>query len=216
MVVVNRQADDDDTMPEYNDETKQLIQIADRTRREYDDIHRDYLDVQRQIEFVLVFLQRKHVESKNKKQKNTLSLFVCSELKKQLNVDIGRHGEYAAFIDQCYDYDERDYIYRVCMFKEVKQISRANGNNDVLIGRWDSWSGPANNRYERMTFNKGVTCWNGPTRSMTVTLQCGIEHRIMDVREPSRCEYAMLFETPSACDENIATSSVSHLDHAEF
>ena len=136
------------------------------------------------------------------------------ETKKQSDIDIGAHGEYAAFIEQCYDYDERDYTYRVCMFKHVKQISKSGGS-DVAIGYWDSWSGPSKNKYLNMKYANGATCWNGPARSIILTLKCALEHRIVDVREPSRCEYAMVFETPSACDETIATASPQS-NHVEF
>jgi protein kinase C substrate 80K-H len=66
-----------------------------------------------------------------------------------------------------------------------------------------------------MKYTNGASCWNGPARSLTVTFRCGLEHKIIDVREPSRCEYAMTFETPSACDETIATTNL-HFDHVEF
>jgi len=100
------------------------------------------------------------------------------------------------------------------MFKDARQISKGGGS-DVTIGYWDSWSGPENKKYSKMKYANGATCWNGPARSITTTLKCGLEHKIIDVREPSRCEYAAVFETPSACDENIAVAS-QHPEHVEF
>lgn len=141
--------------------------------------------------------------------------FFCfvSDLKRQSDVDIGVHGEYAAFIDQCYDYEEREYTYRLCMFKDARQIPKGGGG-DVTIGYWDSWNGPENNKYLTMKYGNGATCWNGPSRSLIVTFKCGLEHKIVDVREPTRCGYTMLFESPSACDERIASSI--HSEHDEF
>jgi len=176
----------DDTPPEYDDETKNLIQIADQARNEFYDAERKVQDIKRQQE----------------------------DLKRQADVDIGVHGEYAAFIDQCYDYEEREYTYRLCMFKDAKQIPKGGGS-EVTIGYWDSWAGPTENKYLKMRYGNGATCWNGPSRSLTVTFQCGIEHRPVDVREPTRCEYTMIFETPSACDEKVATSEF-HSAHDEF
>ncbi|CAF0992039.1 unnamed protein product [Adineta ricciae] len=176
----------DDTVPEYDDETKRLIQIADHARNEYHDVERRVHDVKREIE----------------------------DLKRQSDVDTGVHGEYSAFIDQCYDYEEREYTYRVCMFRDAKQIPKGGGG-EVIIGYWDSWVGPTTNKYLKMKYSNGATCWNGPARSLTVTFRCGIEHKIVDVREPTRCEYAMIFETPSACDETIA-SGTQHHGHEEF
>jgi len=100
------------------------------------------------------------------------------------------------------------------MFKDAKQISKGGGS-DVNIGSWDSWCGPEGNKYLKMKYTNGASCWNGPARSLTATFRCGLEHKIIDVREPSRCEYAMTFETPSACDETIATTNL-HFDHVEF
>ena len=100
------------------------------------------------------------------------------------------------------------------MFKDAKQIPKGGGS-EVTIGYWDSWSGPENNEYSKMKYGNGATCWNGPARSLTVTLRCGIENKAVDVREPTRCEYTMIFETPSVCDEKIATSTL-HADHAEL
>ncbi|CAF0901189.1 unnamed protein product [Adineta ricciae] len=176
----------DDTPPEYDDETKRLIQIADHARNEFNAIEGKILNIKQQIE----------------------------DLKKQSGVDTGPQGEYSAFIDQCYDYEEREYTYRVCMFKDARQIPKGGGS-EVTIGYWDSWSGPAENKYLRMKYANGATCWNGPPRSLTVTFRCGIEHKPVDVREPSRCEYAMIFETPSACDETVAATT-SHSTHVEF
>jgi len=142
-------------------------------------------------------------------------MFFSRDLKKQSEVDVGPLGEYSAFIDQCYDYEEREYTYRICMFKDVKQIPKGGGG-DVTVGYWDSWSGPENHKYLKMKYANGATCWNGPARSLTVTFRCGLEHKIIDVREPSRCEYAMIFETPSACDETIAATTTLHSEHVEF
>jgi len=100
------------------------------------------------------------------------------------------------------------------MFKDAKQISKGGGS-DVTIGYWDSWVGPGNNKYLKMKYSNGATCWNGPSRSLTVTFRCGIEHKAVDVREPTRCEYAMIFETPSSCQETIATGAL-HAEHDEF
>jgi len=50
-----------------------------------------------------------------------------------------------------------------------------------------------------MVYDNGEKCWNGPQRSISVTVICGEEDKISDVREPSKCEYSMIFATPSAC-----------------
>ncbi|CAF0852270.1 unnamed protein product [Rotaria sordida] len=176
----------DSVAPEYDDETKKLMEIAEEARNRYHEIGEKFLSIKHQIE----------------------------DLKKQSTVDAGPHDEYSPIIDQCFDYEEREYTYRICMFKTAKQISKGGGS-EVIIGYWDSWCGPKDNKYLKMKYSNGATCWNGPPRSLIVTLQCGIEQKLTDVREPSRCEYTIIFETPLACDENIATTSL-HSDHVEF
>ena len=136
------------------------------------------------------------------------------DLKRQSDTDLGVHGEYSPLVNQCYEYDEREYTYRICMFKDAKQISKGGGG-EVTIGYWDSWFGPEDNKYLQMRYANGVTCWNGPARTLTVTFQCGIEFKIANVKEPIRCDYRMTFEAPSACNETIATAPL-HNEHDEF
>ena len=51
-------------------------------------------------------------------------------------------------------------------------------------------------------FDKGAKCWNGPNRSITVTLKCGSKNELGKVAEPSVCEYVADFTTPVACEES--------------
>lgn len=141
--------------------------------------------------------------------------FSYRDLKKESNVDLGPNSEYAPILDQCFDYEEREYTYQICMFKTARQIPKGGGGGEITLGYWDSWFGPKENKYLSMKYTNGATCWNGPARSLTVTLECSVEQKLIDAREPSRCEYTVTFQTPLACDERIATTS-SHPDHVEF
>lgn len=62
-----------------------------------------------------------------------------------------------------------------------------------------------------MSFTNGQSCWNGPMRSLRVSLSCAAEHRILSVDEPEVCKYTMRFETPAACTAEHATEAQREL-----
>lgn len=73
--------------------------------------------------------------------------------------------------------------------------------------------------YSRQHYTRGTKCWNGPSRSVTVssthfiftmiqylTLQliqfvmtCGTENAILTVSEPEKCEYDLTGTSPALC-----------------
>ena len=57
-----------------------------------------------------------------------------------------------------------------------------------------------------MVYEGGANCWNGPDRSVKVTLICGETNDVIAVEEPSRCTYTMVFATPAVCEEKHATA----------
>lgn len=56
-------------------------------------------------------------------------------------------------------------------------------------------------QYAGMRYTGGQGCWNGPARSAKVVFSCGLEHKLLSVVEPSKCEYEMEFQTPAACSK---------------
>jgi len=52
---------------------------------------------------------------------------------RRLNVDYGLDGSWEALKDVCIEKDIREYKYRFCFFKEIKQ-------NHVLIGKYIDWA----------------------------------------------------------------------------
>ena len=126
---------------------------------------------------------------------------LVSEIRKveeKLAIDYGKEGEFAALDEQCFDYTDLEYVYTLCLFGKATQKAKSGGS-EVSLGYWQEWAGPEENRYAKMKYDRGFTCWNGPARSTVVTLTCGIEHKLISVTEPSRCEYAMEFSTPAVC-----------------
>lgn len=55
-----------------------------------------------------------------------------------------------------------------------------------------------------MKFTNGQHCYQGPNRSMTVTLECGVDEELLAVDEPSKCAYTATLRTPAACDDKYA------------
>ena len=52
------------------------------------------------------------------------------------------------------------------------------------------------------TCTHGQHCWNGPARSLTVTMRCGGADAVLKVEEPEVCVYAMDMESPAACTDD--------------
>ncbi|XP_054706634.1 glucosidase 2 subunit beta-like [Uloborus diversus] len=135
------------------------------------------------------------------------------KLQTDLDSDFGKDREFAALKGQCFDFDDREYTYRFCPFDKASQISKSGGS-DVSLGRWGSWVGPEENRYSKMRYDNGQTCWNGPARSVVVLLHCGLENKLLSSSEPNRCEYLFEFSTPAMCalHENVSQTEHQHTE----
>ncbi|XP_074479514.1 glucosidase 2 subunit beta-like isoform X2 [Sebastes fasciatus] len=96
-----------------------------------------------------------------------------SDLRKKLAIDYGPDWEFLFLNSQCY---------------KLK-----------VYERWGMWAGTPKNQYSQMVYENGEPCWQGGSRSTTVTLTCGTETALRSVKEPSKCQYIMDFQTPVAC-----------------
>lgn len=134
-----------------------------------------------------------------------------SEAKKKLEMDLGPNGEFASMIDHCFEYEDREYVYKLCPFEKTVQKSK-NNHVETSIGHWKSWNEEGGNKYASMKFENGLACWNGPQRSTKVLLTCGLENKLTAVSEPNRCEYEMKFETPALCESHVDQHSHAHED----
>ena len=166
---------DGDKMPEYDEETNALIAAADNVRDAHRDAERRKTDLEREI----------------------------GDLNKFLGMDFGHEYEFTHLYDNCYEYTDLEYTYKMCAFGKVSQKPKSGGRENSL-GQWGSWSG--DKRYSVMKYENGEKCWNGPNRSATITLKCGLEDRLLSASEPNRCEYAMEFSTPAVCEQIERTS----------
>mmetsp|Transcript_39000 Transcript_39000/g.69880 ORF Transcript_39000/g.69880 Transcript_39000/m.69880 type:complete len:548 (-) Transcript_39000:39-1682(-) len=142
-----------------------------------------------------------HEESENDKIKHEFSEADSKlrELQKErtkltarLGMDFGQDGVWAQLVDSCVSAKVDKYTYEICINGEAKQ---KEGHSSVSLGT-SSGLDPGS---KQLKFAGGQACWQGPKRSMTVRLECGMAEELMQVEEPSRCEYAAVLLTPAAC-----------------
>ena len=157
-------------MPPYDEETQQLIDAADNARQLF-----------REVED-----REKSLDSRKK------------DLEKYLGMSFGEDHEFSPLFEQCYEYTDREYTYKLCMFQKVTQRGK-NGGRETSLGSWDKWNGNEGSTFNSMLYSKGEKCWNGPDRSIVIHLKCGVEDKIVSAYEPNKCEYAMDFTTPALC-----------------
>jgi protein kinase C substrate 80K-H len=106
--------------------------------------------------------------------------------------------------------------YKVCPFGSASQDSTS-------LGTFSGWGaaaagssgGEGGGDYGLMKFTGGQTCWNGPARSLTLTLVCGAEDAVSAFSEPEKCTYAATLTTPAACDGRATQALRLDLDADE-
>ncbi|KAJ3056300.1 hypothetical protein HK097_007400 [Rhizophlyctis rosea] len=123
------------------------------------------------------------------------------ELRTKETRDYGPDGEFEALDGKCFKGDVTEYTYEMCFYGAANQVSKDTGLATHL-GNWESWSGVPN-KYSEIKYTGGTHCWNGPARSLTVSLECGAEEEVLAVSEPNKCEYHMRLKTPAACDLGV-------------
>jgi len=140
-----------------------------------------------------------------------------SQIEKRLETDYGPGMRFEPLSRECFTFKSGgEWDYEMCPFKDAKQ--KDSGGGSTGIGSWEGFD----DGHSVMKFTNGQSCWNGPMRSLTVTMSCAAEHKILAVDEPEVCKYAMRFETPVACTEEHASSAQADLqalqpeDHDEL
>ncbi|XP_075528577.1 glucosidase 2 subunit beta-like isoform X2 [Dermacentor variabilis] len=155
---------------EYDEETKALMEAAKKARDEFTEADTKVRNLESEIR----------------------------KLEQSLDTDYGPDDAYAALREQCFEFTDREYTYKLCPFDQASQAPKAGGA-ETSLGRWGSWNGPDDNKYSQMKYDGGATCWNGPARSVVVDLHCGLENQLTSASEPNRCEYHFDFSSPAAC-----------------
>ncbi|KAF9081189.1 hypothetical protein BGX23_001160 [Mortierella sp. AD031] len=136
------------------------------------------------------------------------SLNEIQKLEKKVQTDYGRDEAFAKLVDQCIEFKEIEYTYSVCLFGDAKQKS----HSETSLGTFSSWVG---DNYDTQLYTGGTKCWNGPERSVKVTMTCGTENKIVAVSEPSKCEYVFKMETPAVC-QGLSESNNSDVHEAPY
>lgn len=189
--IVDEEANDDETTDEgeapaeeqekepeiqYDEETQALIDEANSARGRFQEAEKAVNEMQSEMK----------------------------QLEEKLDRDYGPEEVFAAMDGECFEYTDIEYVYNLCLFGKTTQRSKSGGS-DINLGYWHEWVGPSGNKYSKMKYDRGLTCWNGPARSTIITLSCGKENMLISVTEPSRCEYAMEFLTPAMCNPSVET-----------
>ncbi|XP_068622972.1 glucosidase 2 subunit beta [Battus philenor] len=165
----------------YDEETQKIVDEATEARRQWTDAERAVREIESNIR----------------------------NFQQNLEKDYGLQQEYATLDGQCLEYEDKEYVYKLCLFQKVTQKSK-NGGAEVGLGNWGEWAGEDGNKYSVMKYTNGVACWNGPNRMTTVNIHCGLETKMLSVTEPYRCEYKVELATQAACDDSIILQQPSH------
>ena len=101
------------------------------------------------------------------------------QIEESSSKDYGLEEEFQPLEGKCFDYTDREYTYRLCLFDFGSQRPK-HGGSETRLGSWGYWDGPAENKYSQMKYDKGVQCWNGPQRTLQVRyLQIRLLHFLL-------------------------------------
>uniref|UniRef100_A0A0R3RX96 Glucosidase 2 subunit beta n=1 Tax=Elaeophora elaphi TaxID=1147741 RepID=A0A0R3RX96_9BILA len=158
--------------PAYDEETQAIVKEAQDAKKEYDKIDKHYADLNLSIK----------------------------DSEQYEGDDFGTDMAWASLKGKCFEMDENEYIYKLCLFDKAVQKGK-NSATDTDLGKWSGWIGPEPNKYTLQSYQNGTPCWNGPDRSTKVITECGEETQLVDASEPSKCEYLFILRSPAACPD---------------
>lgn len=176
----------DDEMPDYDEETKNLMKVADAARENFKNADDRFKEADRKLK----------------------------DVRKVLDLDLGPQFQFYPLKGQCYEFKDREYVYNLCPYDRATQKSKSGGA-ETSLGQWSRWDGPVDDKYSIMLFENGQSCWNGPNRSVRVHLECGTENELLGAEEPNRCVYSFHFKTPAVCSSTAPPHPSDHYPYPD-
>jgi len=119
-------------------------------------------------------------------------------------IKYGPDGILYALRDDCYEILSNKYTYELCMFGKSLQREGSSKGKGTDLGSWDGFVEKENGLLI-LKWSKGQKCWNGPQRSSTVFVTCGVQTKLLSADEPNICEYEFKMESHIACDDAFKT-----------
>ncbi|KLO07499.1 endoplasmic reticulum protein [Schizopora paradoxa] len=116
----------------------------------------------------------------------------------------GRDGVWKKLDELCLEKDTGEYTYEICLFGEARQKPNKSAQT-FSLGKFKHWNNAPGvevgspEYYSKQYYKGGVRCWNGPERSVTLSLTCGTENALHTVTEPEKCEYHITGTSPALC-----------------
>ena len=109
--------------PKYSPEVQVLVDTANAARDEFNTAERAYRDVD----------------------------FDVGNLQKHLDKDYGPNEVFAPLANQCFEFNDLEYTYKMCAFDYTAQ-KPLHGGSETRLGSWEKWSIP----HIQMGFERGL------------------------------------------------------------
>ncbi|XP_066292316.1 N-acetylglucosamine-1-phosphotransferase subunit gamma-like isoform X1 [Branchiostoma lanceolatum] len=105
---------------------------------------------------------------------------------------------------RCYSKVLGNYKYKFCPFYNVTQYEQSLRWNPYsgILGVWQEWE-IENNTFTSMVMPEGDDCGGSRRRQVKVYFRCGNKNQVMNVTEPTTCNYMLEFKTPLVCHPHV-------------
>lgn len=139
--------------------------------------------------------------------------------KADLEKDYGTASIFRALKDVCISKDSGEYEYEHCFLDSTRQKPK-KGGAAVSMGKFIRIGSVNSDEVSEtgeivpvqktsLVYANGQHCWNGPSRSTTVILECGENNEILKVMEEEKCVYSMIVTTPAVCQGGEAEGNTA-------